>query len=46
MANLIVAERAAARGEPLRFFDYLRVGVPVTVLTLLWGVGVLVWRAG
>ena len=37
MANLIVAERAQARGVSLRFVDYLRVGVPVTVLTLAWG---------
>ena len=42
MATLIVAERAAARGVPLRFVDVLRVGVPVTVLTLVWGVAALV----
>lgn len=41
MANLIVAERAARRGVVVRFLDYLRVGVPVTVLTLLWGVTML-----
>ena len=42
MANLIVAERAQARGVMLRFRDYLRVGVPVTILTTLWGIAVLV----
>ena len=46
MANLIVAERAAARGVSLRFGDYLRVGVPVTLLTLLWGVSALVLLRG
>jgi Na+/H+ antiporter NhaD/arsenite permease-like protein len=42
MANLIVAERAAARGEHLGFGAYLRVGVPVTLLTLAWGTVTLV----
>jgi Na+/H+ antiporter NhaD/arsenite permease-like protein len=42
MANLIVAERANARGVTLRFRDYLKVGVPVTVLTMLWGIVTLV----
>jgi Na+/H+ antiporter NhaD/arsenite permease-like protein len=42
MANLIVAERAEARGERLRFGDYLRAGVPVTLLSLCWGIGTLV----
>jgi len=42
MANLIVAERAQARGEDVGFIEYLRAGVPVTVLTLCWGVAVLV----
>ena len=46
MANLIVAERASARGVKLHFGEYLRVGVPVTVLTLLWGVTVLVLLRG
>ncbi|MGH7648241.1 MAG: SLC13 family permease [Gemmatimonadaceae bacterium] len=45
MATLIVAERAAARGVALRFGDVLRAGVPVTVLTLAWGVASLVWLA-
>jgi len=37
MANLIVAERAAARGARIGFVDYLKVGVPVTIATMLWG---------
>lgn len=46
MANLIVAERAEARGVRIGFGDYLRVGIPVTLLTLLWGIVTLVagWR--
>jgi len=46
MATLIVAERAAARGVAMRFGDVLRAGVPVTLLTLAWGVASLVWLAG
>lgn len=42
MANLIVAERAESRGERLGFVDYLVAGVPVTILTLIWGVAMLV----
>jgi Na+/H+ antiporter NhaD/arsenite permease-like protein len=42
MANLIVAERAEARGVRIGFVEYARVGVPVTLLTLMWGIGVLV----
>jgi Na+/H+ antiporter NhaD/arsenite permease-like protein len=45
MATLIVAERAAAHGVHLRFGDVLRAGVPVTLLTLVWGVASLVWIA-
>ncbi len=45
MATLIVAERAAARGVHVRFGDVLRAGVPVTLLTLAWGVASLVWLA-
>ena len=46
MANLIVAERAAARGVHIRFVDYLRVGVPVTLLTLALGIAMLVLSRG
>jgi Na+/H+ antiporter NhaD/arsenite permease-like protein len=38
MANLIVAERAGARGERIGFVDYLKVGVPTTIATMLWGI--------
>jgi len=41
LANLIVAERAEERGVIVGFGQYLRVGVPVTVLTMLWGIAVL-----
>jgi Na+/H+ antiporter NhaD/arsenite permease-like protein len=42
MANLIVAERAEARGERVGFGDYLRVGLPVTLITLAWGIAALI----
>ena len=41
MANLIVAERAETRGVRIGFGEYARIGVPVTLLTLAWGVVVL-----
>jgi hypothetical protein len=44
MANLIVAERAESRGERLRFADCRRDG-PATLLTIAWGVAVLVVTA-
>jgi Na+/H+ antiporter NhaD/arsenite permease-like protein len=42
MANLIVAERAEQRGVRIGFVEYARIGIPVTVLTLGWGIAVLV----
>ncbi len=42
MANLIVAERAETRGVRIGFTEYARIGVPVTLLTLAWGIVVLV----
>src|SRR3989475_98123 len=42
MANLIVAERAESRGVRIGFGEYARVGVPVTLLTLAWGIVMLV----
>jgi Na+/H+ antiporter NhaD/arsenite permease-like protein len=45
MANLIVAERAEGRGEPLPFVEYLKVGVPITLLTITWGIAMLVLSA-
>jgi len=37
VANLIVAEGAASRGARLGFRDYLKAGVPITILTLVTG---------
>ena len=42
MANLIVAERAETRGVRMGFGEYARVGAPVTLLTLTWGILALV----
>jgi Na+/H+ antiporter NhaD/arsenite permease-like protein len=41
MANLIVAERAATRGAHLGFLEYARVGIPVSLLSIVWGAVVL-----
>jgi len=38
VANLIVAESAKSRGVKLSFKEYLKAGIPVTVLTLLFSV--------
>jgi len=46
MANLIVAEKAETRGVRIAFGEYARVGVPVTLLTLAWGIVTLVLTAG
>ena len=44
MANLIVAERAGARGARIGFVDYLKVGVPTTIATMLWGIlWIVIW---
>lgn len=37
VANLIVAERAKAQGVTLSFWAYLRLGLPITLLTLAFG---------
>ncbi|HVC58989.1 MAG TPA: anion transporter [Acetobacteraceae bacterium] len=37
IANLIVVEKAARRGIVIGFWDYFRVGAPLTVLTILLG---------
>ncbi len=37
VANIIVVERAAAEGVEIEFRDYVRVGVPVTIATLVFG---------
>jgi len=46
MANLIVAEKAETRGVRIGFAEYARVGVPVTLLTLAWGIAMIVLTAG
>jgi Na+/H+ antiporter NhaD/arsenite permease-like protein len=39
VANLIVVEQARKEGVTIGFWDYCRVGIPVTLLTLLLGAG-------
>jgi Na+/H+ antiporter NhaD/arsenite permease-like protein len=46
LASLIVAERARAAGAELTFGDFLKAGIPVTLLTMAWGIGALVLTAG
>jgi Na+/H+ antiporter NhaD/arsenite permease-like protein len=43
VANLIVAERAESAGVRLGSTEYARVGVPVTLLTLAWGLVALLF---
>ncbi|MGH6864090.1 MAG: SLC13 family permease, partial [Methylocella sp.] len=38
VANLIVAQRARARGVAIGFWAYFKVGAPLTLLTILFGV--------
>lgn len=44
VANLIVAGIAEKRGVRLGFVTYLKVGVPITMLTIVIGVLWLLWR--
>ena len=37
IANLIVVQKAASRGVHISFWDYFRVGAPLTVITLVIG---------
>jgi Na+/H+ antiporter NhaD/arsenite permease-like protein len=37
VANIIVVERAAAEGVHIGFREYFRVGLPLTIVTLVWG---------
>jgi Na+/H+ antiporter NhaD/arsenite permease-like protein len=46
IANLIVAESAARHGVRLDLATYCAVGIPLTLLTVIGGVGWLVWVAG
>ncbi len=41
VANLIVAEQAHREGVDVKFFDYLKIGIPVTLLTTAAGLGML-----
>jgi Na+/H+ antiporter NhaD/arsenite permease-like protein len=45
IANIIVVERAAAEGVQIRFAEFLRIGVPVTVTTLTLGAAWM-WMTG
>jgi Na+/H+ antiporter NhaD/arsenite permease-like protein len=45
MANLIVAERAKARGVKLGYWEYAKAGIPVTLVTLARGIAVLALTA-
>lgn len=38
VANLIVAESAKRQGIKLEFFEYLKAGIPITILTLIIGI--------
>jgi len=38
IANLIVAESARREHVTLSFWEYLKAGIPITLMTLLWGV--------
>jgi len=40
VANLIVAQRAKARGVEFNFWAYFKVGAPITILTIVFG---LLW---
>jgi Na+/H+ antiporter NhaD/arsenite permease-like protein len=43
IANLIVVENAKREGITLRFTEYLKAGVPVTILTVALGIGWLMF---
>jgi Na+/H+ antiporter NhaD/arsenite permease-like protein len=45
VANLIVAESAGRAGVRLSFGEYLKAGVPITLLTLGWGILLLSFTA-
>lgn len=45
LANLIVAERAAAQGVRLGFRDHAKAGVPITVISMLLA-GLWLWLGG
>ena len=41
VANLIVAQRAKARGVEIGFWSYFKVGAPLTLITILIGLAFL-----
>jgi Na+/H+ antiporter NhaD/arsenite permease-like protein len=43
VANLIVAEGAKKYGVTIRFGTYLKVGLPITIITITIGTGWLLW---
>jgi Na+/H+ antiporter NhaD/arsenite permease-like protein len=43
VANIIVVERAQKAAAVITFLDYFRIGLPVTLLTLLFGWFWLSW---
>jgi len=45
VANLIVAEGAATRGARLGFWDYIKAGLPITIITIVIGTAWLSWTA-
>jgi Na+/H+ antiporter NhaD/arsenite permease-like protein len=44
IANIIVVDAAARRGTPIGWRAHARVGIPVTILTLLIAAAFLAWR--
>ena len=38
MANLIVVESARREGVTISFWEYCKVGIPLTILTLVLGI--------
>jgi Na+/H+ antiporter NhaD/arsenite permease-like protein len=44
IANLIVVQKAAARGVHIGFWDYFRVGAPLTVVMLTIGTAWMCWH--
>jgi Na+/H+ antiporter NhaD/arsenite permease-like protein len=41
IANLIVIEQARRHGVGITFLEYLRVGIPVTILTIVVGLAMI-----
>jgi len=44
VANLIVAQRAQAQGVTIGFWSYFRIGAPLTVLSIAFGIFWLTWQ--